>query len=67
MKFNQIYFFEHSAPGDKSKYKKEFLVTDIQAIIIEKSGFTLKFQLIDKFYILHFKYHWEVIMWLDGI
>ena len=67
MDFNKMYFFEYQRNGDISKFKKATPITDIDSVICDKDGFSLKLQLSDKYYIMNFKSSWEVIMWLEGI
>lgn len=67
MKFNTIYFFDYEKEGDISQFKKEISLEELERVSIEKDGFSLYMQLVDKILIVHFKFNWEVLMWYEGI
>ena len=66
MNFSIFYFFEYKNVGDDSFFKKATAVRDIEYVLFEKDGKTLKIQLPSKYFHLGFKTHWESLMWWEG-
>lgn len=66
MNFSIFYFFEYKDAGDDSFFRKATAVRDIEYVLFEKDGRTLKIQLPSKFFHLEFKSNWECLMWWQG-